>query len=205
MPVESFVLGSLSTNGYLLDGRYLVDPGGMNEALRERLEDAGSCLEAILLTHAHADHFMGVGEVRSIVGECPLYCHSEDLSLMEHPKLNLSQWQGDPKQLKSVQPLESVRLTLGEGDPLEVRRTPGHTPGSVSFYRPAESVILSGDALFRGSVGRTDLPGGDGELLLDSIREAILSLPDETRVLPGHGPETTVGRERADNPFLRGG
>lgn len=201
--MESFVLGSFSTNAYLLDGRYLVDPGGMNGALRDRLEASEPCLEAILLTHAHADHFLGVEEVRSIVGECPLYCHSDDLSLLEHPRLNLSEWQGDPRQLNAVQPLESAELTI-DGEPLEVLETPGHTPGSVSLYRASEDVLLSGDALFRGSVGRTDLPGGDQKQLLRSIREVILELPDETEVHPGHGPATTVGQERDTNPFLRG-
>lgn len=200
--MESFVLGSFSTNAYLLDGRYLVDPGGMNRALRDRLEASGSSLEAILLTHAHSDHFSGVDEVRSIVGECPLYCHSDDLSLLEHPRMNLSAWQGNPRQLEAVQPLESAELTIG-GEPLEVLETPGHTPGSVSLYRASEDVLLSGDALFRGSVGRTDLPGGDQKQLLRSIREVILDLPDETEVHPGHGPATTVGHERETNPFLR--
>lgn len=202
MSMESFVLGSFSTNVYLLDERYLVDPGGMNPTLRERLEECRSSLQGVLLTHAHSDHFLGLDAVRSIVGDCPVYCHSEDLSLMEHPKMNLSEWQGDPRQLDSVKPLDSVELTI-DGEPLEVLETPGHTPGSVSFHWAAEEVLLSGDALFRGSIGRTDLPGGDQQQLLKSIREVILSRPDETEVHPGHGPATTVGRERRTNPFLR--
>jgi hydroxyacylglutathione hydrolase len=180
----------------------LVDPGEEGELFIRRIEHERLSLRAVWLTHAHLDHVMGVQAVIDHA-KVPIYLHPADRPLYDNMK-SQGQWLGvgaatAPPPDRDLN--HGDRLTVG-GCPFEVRHVPGHSPGGVAFV--GDGVVLSGDALFAGSIGRTDLPGGDGATLLTSIREQLLTLPDETVVYPGHGPETTIGTERSTNPFLTG-
>ena len=180
----------------------IIDPGEESARFLGELERRGWRLSAIWLTHAHVDHVMGVAEVHRATG-APIFLHPADRPLYDNfPRQG--QWLG-----LHLEPLPDPHHPLAHGDRLvvgsgsfEVRHTPGHSPGSVSLVAPG--VVFSGDALFAGSIGRTDLPGGDTDTLMASIARELLSLPDSTRVLSGHGPETTIGTERRSNPFLTG-
>jgi hydroxyacylglutathione hydrolase len=200
--------GVFAENCYLVVDReagetVLVDPGEEVELFLARIRSEGLTLTAVWLTHAHLDHVLGVAEVKERTG-VPIWLHPADRPLYDHV----------PEQARAlvgleVPPLPPPDREIVPGDPLhvgscafDVRFVPGHSPGSVTFA--GEGVALVGDALFAGSVGRVDLPGGHGPTLITSIREQILTLPDDTIVYPGHGPSTTVGRERATNPFLTG-
>jgi len=197
--------GGFAENCYLVfdpdaPDTVLVDPG--EEADRFLAEAAGRSrqITAIWLTHAHLDHILGVAAIREATG-APIFLHAQDQRLYrELPQ------QGFLLGVRVTAPppadrgLEhGQRLRIG-GAEVEVRHAPGHSPGHVCFVAPG--VVLCGDVLFAGSIGRTDLPGGDFETLIASIRRELLSLPDETIVYPGHGPATTIGRERRSNPFL---
>lgn len=199
--------GVFAQNGYIVGDQeskeaVIVDPGQEPELFLRRLATEGFALRGIWITHAHVDHVLGVKRVAEATG-APVYLHPADLGLYSQAEEQAA-WFG----LQADSPPAPDR-ELAEGDVLpvgstqfEVRHVPGHSPGSVVFVGPG--FVLVGDVLFAGSVGRTDLPGGDGELLLASIQEKLLTLPDDTVVYPGHGPETTIGRERLSNPFLTG-
>ena len=203
--VRCFAGGAFAQNGYLVtcagsDDGILVDPGagvdGMLAAVRkERIQ-----IHHIVLTHAHLDHVDGVTRAKRAT-EAPILLHAADEPLY-HAAPTQAQWFG-----VTVEPLPQVDRYLEDGDvvrfgdcALDVRYTPGHAPGHVILL--ADGAALIGDCVFAGSIGRTDLPGGDFQQLMRSIRAHILSLPDETVLYSGHGPETTVGHERATNPFL---
>ncbi len=180
----------------------LVDPGEEADRFLRTVEARGLTLRAIWLTHAHVDHVLGVRQVVEATG-VPVYLHPDDRRLYDGAAAQ-GAWFG-----LQVEPLPPPEHQLAHGDRVrigglefEVRHVPGHSPGSVAFV--GHGIALVGDAVFAGSVGRVDLPGGDGPTLLKSIREHLLTLPDETVVYSGHGPETTIGRERVSNPFLTG-
>jgi hydroxyacylglutathione hydrolase len=206
LTLERFTVGPLMENCYLLaaDGRaVLVDPGDEGDRLAEALERAGLTLEAIWLTHAHFDHVGGIEGVRRRF-PVPVLLHPDDLPLYQHAQEAARRWDIPFEQPSA----ETTDLTAGQvltfaGREVRCLFTPGHAPGHVAFYLPAEGVVLAGDALFQGSIGRTDLPFGNHDQLLKSIRRELLTLPDETQVLPGHGPTTTIGQERRHNPFLQ--
>lgn len=160
----------------------------------------------LLLTHGHIDHVGGAGELSRRFG-VSAFVHPDDDFLTLDPVGQLRMLFGMVPPGDYAPPERRVALSAGEvltlaGLELEVRHTPGHTPGHCCFLLAAEGVLFSGDQLFAGSIGRTDLPGGDLSQLLDSMRTQVLVLDDQVRVLPGHGPETTIGRERRTNPFL---
>jgi hydroxyacylglutathione hydrolase len=181
----------------------IVDPGEEAGLILHKVGETGARPVAIWITHAHIDHVLGVSRVHAETG-APIYLHPADRPLYDHvpeqaaafglaPVLRL------PPPEKSWSPGESIRVGALTFD---VRHTPGHSPGSVSLV--GEGVVFSGDVLFQGSIGRTDLPGGDLETLLGSIERELLVLPDSTIVYSGHGPRTTIGVERGTNPFLTG-
>lgn len=215
MLVAGFPAGVFATNCYVVapaagEQCVVVDPGqdaadGVAELLsRHRLTPV-----AVLLTHGHLDHVWSVVPVCGAY-DVPAYIHPDDRALLSDPARGLSRDLGAMlgglafTEPADVRPLgEATALSLA-GLSIRVDLAPGHTSGSVTFFLPGEEpVLLSGDLLFAGSIGRTDLPGGDYGEILRSLSRVVLPLPDETAVLSGHGPATTVGRERAGNPFLR--
>lgn len=207
LDVLTLTNGAFAENCYILVDRdardaVMVDPGEEADRFLHRLATERVTLQAVWLTHSHADHILGTARVVEATG-VPLYLHPEDRPLYDALPQQ-SAWLGlEP----SVPPPPDRQLTHGMqlrlgGLTFEVRHVPGHSPGHVAFVGHGAAVV--GDALFAGSIGRTDLPGGDTETLLASIRDQLLTLPDETVVYPGHGPATTIGQERRTNPFLTG-
>jgi glyoxylase-like metal-dependent hydrolase (beta-lactamase superfamily II) len=180
----------------------IVDPGEESGRILAEVARRGWRVTGIWLTHAHVDHILGVAAVKAATG-APIYLHAADRPLYDGLPQQ-AQWMGltaMPAPPPDAELRDGDRVRVGTHE-FEVRHTPGHSPGAVSFIAPG--VALTGDALFAGSVGRTDLPGGDGAALLRSIRSRLLPLPDDTVVHSGHGPATTIGEERAANPFLTG-
>lgn len=208
MQVKTFVGGPLQSNSYLVvDERSrraaLIDPGMESERVLEVLRAEELRLEFLILTHGHFDHVYG-NEVFKMATGAQLVIHPEDVPLLAAVPENALLF-----GFTAPIPPRPDRL-VREGDvikagavSLTVLETPGHTPGGISLRAPG--VVFVGDTLFAGSVGRTDLAGGSLEVLLSSIRTKLLTLPDETVVYSGHGPATTIGAERGNNPFLRGG
>ncbi|WP_416149381.1 MBL fold metallo-hydrolase [Salipaludibacillus sp. HK11] len=210
MKWEKLSLGPLQTNGFVIykDSNHalMVDPGGDEERLFDWLNDQGLSISAIILTHAHFDHIGAVEAVRKKYG-CPVYVHKLEDQWLVDPQLNGSGLFSGIDEInanKADYHFPNEGPFQLEGFECELFETPGHSPGSVSFYFPEERVIFSGDVLFRGGVGRTDLPGGNQDTLMDTIHEKMLKLPDETVVANGHGPVTTIGDEKETNPFING-
>ncbi len=192
-------VGSYGVNCSLLseDGEaYIVDPGHEGARILELLAKKGLVPKAILLTHAHFDHITGIRELQTAHPELPVYIHFADKPMFGHP-MNQLPFEytsiGVPKNLMDV-------TTLNHPD-IQVIPTPGHTPGGVCYYLPKEKSLLSGDTLFAGSIGRTDFPGGNMREMMDSLRK-LMTLPDDTLVIPGHGSHTTIGAERRSNPYI---
>lgn len=202
-------VGAFAENTYLVgcsaSGRgALIDPGGEVPTLVETATGLGLEIDAVWLTHAHLDHLIGVAEAVESTG-APVALHPDDRFLYE-----AAPQQGEAFGV-SLDPLPEPTIELKPGEPVllgeleaEVLHVPGHSPGHVAFWFSEARAVFSGDCLFAGSIGRTDLPGGSYEILIASIREVIFELGDDVRVYSGHGPPTTVGEERATNPFLVG-
>ena len=204
MDVRCFTVGPLQENCWIVrredsDRALVVDPGDEAERLIAAID--GLTVEAILLTHTHFDHVGAVAPLARHTG-APVHCPKLEVPILQDINAYLFPGYGP---FESWDPEETVeggeRLSLAGFD-IDVLFTPGHSPGHVCYSIADEQVLLDGDVLFRGSVGRFDLPGGNGEVLLESIAMLLNTLPDETRVLPGHMGATTLGDERASNPFL---
>lgn len=209
LQILTFVLGPLDNNTYLLTDTdsgeaAIIDPAGGSESILAEARRAGSRLKAIWMTHAHFDHLTGVSAVaEAFTPPLPVLLHPADLDLWN---TGGGAWMFGVPLSRLPQP--AAGLTHGQALQLgscriEVRHAPGHTPGHVVFYAAQAQAAFVGDVIFRGSIGRTDLPGGNHATLIDSIRTQVLTLSPQTRLLSGHGPETTVEEERRNNPFLQ--
>jgi hydroxyacylglutathione hydrolase len=199
--------GQLAENCYLIADRstgeaVIIDPGEEAAMFLAELDTRGWALKGIWLTHAHVDHIMGVGAVRRATG-APIHLHPLDRPIYDAlPQYGA--WLGmklDPPPEPDVELRPGTQVRVGRRA-FDVRFTPGHSPGSVSFV--GQGMVFGGDVLFNGSIGRTDLPGGDLQTLMSTLQTQFLSLPDSTVVHSGHGPDTTIGVERLTNPFLTG-
>ena len=201
----------MATNAFLLweegtpDATLVDAPPGAGKSIRAALEEHGLKLAQLLLTHGHWDHMAGAARIKEDEG-VETWGHGADRALFAEPAV----MSAFAMPGMSFEPVE-IDHWVGDGDVIEilgrqaeVRHVPGHCPGNVLFYFQEEKLALVGDAIFAGSIGRTDLPGGDFDVLAKSIRERIYTLPDEVVLLPGHGPSTTVGHEKATNPFVPG-
>lgn len=210
MFVETFPVGLLQCNCTIVGDpvskeAIVVDPGDDAEKVLAVLKREGFSCKAILVTHTHIDHVGGIATVRE-AARAPLMLHERDLPLYDNLKMQAMMLGG----MMPAPARSTVDEHVHQGDVVrfgalaaDVLHTPGHTPGSLCFHVAGGSpLLLSGDTLFAGSIGRTDLWGGDYDQEIDSIRSKLLALDDKTRVIPGHGPATTIGRERAHNPFL---
>ena len=201
-------LGPLQTNCYLYalpDGDcVIIDPGEEAEKLIQIIREKKWKPVAILLTHAHFDHIGAVDKVRDFFN-IPVYVHKKEEEWLTNPALNGSRFfQLGEIKASPAEELISEEGILEIGDfTFKVLFTPGHSPGSISYYDENEALVFSGDALFQGSIGRTDLPGGNYQQLMDSIHNKLCTLPEDTLCLSGHGPETIIGDELHHNPFLR--
>ena len=210
MHVQKFTFNPFQENTYVLHTSgegILVDPGcsDKNEQreLEDWLEDNDILPVRLLLTHAHIDHIMGCAWVKERYGLQP-ELHRNDLSILEAAEIQGAMFgvRCDPPPAPARFIQEGEVITLGD-EHLDVLFVPGHAPGHIAFYNPKNRIILSGDVLFHRSIGRTDLPGGDMDTLLESIRSKIYPLGDDITVYSGHGPETTIGEERRENPFVK--
>ncbi len=180
----------------------VVDPGDDIQSILKILNQHRLRVEQIVITHAHIDHVGGAVRLKKITG-APIYMNQLDLPLLEMMDVQAG-WLGiAPPEVQppDVSADDGLKLTVA-GAAAEILHTPGHTQGSLCLHLPEQNLLLAGDTLFAGSVGRTDLPGGDFQTLLRSLHNCLLQLPDTTRVIPGHGHATTIGQERASNPFL---
>ncbi|MGD0153601.1 MAG: MBL fold metallo-hydrolase [Thermacetogeniaceae bacterium] len=206
MIVKSLAVGSMMANCYLVwceatKEALVIDPGGEGRRILAEIAQEHLRVLYIVNTHGHVDHIAADAEVRSATG-AKLMIHEEDAPLLSNSNLNLSLYVGTA--LPELQPdlllHEGDEIACGEQVRLKVLHTPGHTRGGICLQ--GKDLIFTGDTLFEGSIGRTDFPGGSYEAIIKSIKDKILPLEDACLVYPGHGPATTVGRERAHNPYL---
>ena len=207
MRVEKFVTGIISTNCYLAvneDTKQagVVDPAAAPARLMDHIREEGLKIEAILLTHGHFDHIMGIdGFLKEY--SVPVYVHEDDLKMMEDPQWNQSAIYTSGYTFAGAVPLRDGQTLSLAGYDFQVLHTPGHTPGGCCYYVKSEGVLFSGDTLFQRSVGRTDFEGSSTKDLIRGIREKLMVLPDDTHVYPGHMGETLIGYEKRENPFIQ--
>ena len=206
---DVFAVGILQCNCSILGDELsreaiVVDPGANIGTIMARLAKHGLTAKQIVVTHAHIDHIAGASELKRLTG-APILYNPADLPLVAMMDVQAG-WIGvaTPEVSAPDQALEHGTVFGVDGVSGAVLHTPGHTPGSICLYFSDQALLLAGDTLFAGSIGRTDLPGGNAGLLLRSIHSHLLPLPEKSRVIPGHGPETTIGHELQENPFLRG-
>jgi len=205
MDVRMFTVGPLQENCYLVrregsDRALLIDPGDEAGKLRSAMEQLGTEPEAILLTHTHFDHIGAVAPLARATG-APVYCPREELPVLADPSAFFGAMFGPVEGWEAEHAIDGGQRLALAGFDVDVVATPGHSPGHVTFV--LDGALFSGDVLFQGSIGRTDLPGADHQTLMESIAGLLERFDDDTKVHPGHMGLTTLGRERATNPFLQ--
>lgn len=207
--MSSVTTGLVATNCFTIINEdtkeaIMIDASGNPKHLLEDIVIAEAKPVAILLTHAHFDHIDAVDMIRSEFPDIEVIIGKNDEELMENPNLNLSMaFMGDPVSVKADRTVNDGEVINLIGIRIECIEVPGHTKGGMCYYMPELSALFDGDTLFHGSVGRSDFPTGDSQLLLDSIRGKLFTLPDETKVFPGHDSETTIGWEKENNMFFQ--
>ncbi len=207
MKIQNFVLGMVGTNCYLVVNEeekqcILIDPAVYSGEIAEQIRREGLDLRAILLTHGHFDHIMGIDGFRKEFPEIPVYAHREEEALLNDASMNASLEFGRQYTFSGAAYAEDGDMLDLAGMQFQVIHTPGHTIGGCCYYLQEEKVLFSGDTLFRESIGRTDFPTGNGGQLMRSIREKLFILPEETAVYPGHMERTTIGDEKKYNPYF---
>lgn len=208
--LERLLVGPVMTNCYIMYSRekdcaVVVDPGHGGRKIADHLKNKGLGLSAVLLTHGHFDHISGVDELRGAFpdADVPVYAYVKEKEICESPELNLSQEMDAPVTVHGVTYLEDGSENEFFGCKCRLIATPGHTIGSCCYYFEEKGILFSGDTLFEGSVGRTDFPTGSMSVLVRSIKDRLLCLPDNTLCYPGHGDLTSIGREREENFFIQ--
>ncbi len=209
MILETFPVGLLQCNCTILGDEQtreaiVIDPGDDIRRIHQRLAEHGFTLKQIIVTHGHIDHVGGALKLKRLTG-APIYLNENDLPLLEMMGMQAA-WLGvdTPETAPPDDSLADGQTVGLENYPATVLHTPGHTQGSICLHFAPLKLLIAGDTLFAGSIGRTDLPGGNTDQIMDSLHSRLMALPDETRVVPGHGPATAIGEERRSNPFLTG-
>ena len=206
MKIIAMEVGLIGTNCYLVINEeqktgVVIDPGGDADQILGKINQKGITIEAIFLTHGHSDHIMAVDEVREATG-AKVYISEADADMLTKASSNLSVYMGAGKEFKEADEfLVDGEIITAAGLKFQVVATPGHTKGGICLL--CGDTVFCGDTIFSESIGRTDLPGGSYSQILHSIKTKIMVLPDEMKLLPGHGPATTIGWERRRNPFLQ--
>ena len=210
MIIDTLIIGEFQTNCYCIreseDSHdcVIIDTGLDETELIDILEEKQVNPLALILTHGHIDHIAGLNTIREKYPDMKVYIHKLDSQMLVNPVGNLSLMTGNPFSTAPADFLvEEGDIIELAGIKLQVLHTPGHTPGGMSLYCPEEDIVFSGDALFEESIGRTDFPGGNMNQLIDGIKEKLLTLPDETKVFPGHGPSTSIAQEKNYNQYLQ--
>ena len=206
MKIEKFVLGALQTNSYLILNEdtkevLIVDPATCPDYVLSHVKSNGYVPKAILLTHGHFDHVMGIEKWVELY-DIPVYLHEEEKEVLATPNLNLSVMMGKYYSYDKVQTLKDGEILELAGFSFKVIHTPGHTKGGCCYYEESEEVLISGDTLFHSSVGRSDFPTGSMSTLIKSIKEKLFVLPDMVMVYPGHNSLTCIADEKRYNPFV---
>ncbi len=204
MKIEVMPVGAIGANCYLVYDEdkkaILIDCGAESERIIRRIDTLNLSVSYILLTHAHYDHIGAVDKVREHTGAC-VVVSEKDAAMMQNPKLNLSYYHDKTITATYDKTVKNGDKIVGGQMEFSVIATPGHTPGGVCYYTPGS--LFSGDTLFHTSVGRTDFPGGSYDDLIDGIVKRLMPLPEDTTVYPGHGEASTIGYEKAYNPYVR--
>lgn len=211
LKIKRLTLGMVQTNAYLVadadaGDAMLIDPVDNAQAIINAANESNWTIKLILATHAHFDHVLASKELKELT-DAPFWIHEECVPMLKTlPQQGKLFGLGEfPEAATPDKLLTSERETFTVGDmTFETLYTPGHAEGHISFYMPEQNIVFSGDSLFQSSIGRTDLPGGNYQLLMQSIMSQLMTLPDETIVLPGHMGETTIGNERKTNPYILG-
>ena len=210
MIIDTLVLGDFLTNCYILRNSQhandciIIDPGLQPQPLLDFLQNNNLKPLAVILTHGHIDHVAGLSDLKQNFPEIKVHIHKLDAEILADPNANLSLLADASLTAQPPDNLISDNDIIDiAGINLTVLHTPGHTPGGISLYSKEDELVFTGDALFAGSIGRTDFPSGDTDLLLKSIKQKLLTLPEDTDVYPGHGPKTSIKKEKINNPFLK--